>query len=742
MPLNQQVRESASCQNEVVLPWSKDTLKDAKFPATGPVYTELPKPFPGLAGESRSGDANGQWFRVLAAGGTNLVQFAPGVFGTTALPLLGVNPPKPKTRPPLRNDVPCETQETPDLESRAADPPKQRRIDVNNDGLQGALGQGPPVRPRSDEAVAQARGPRQEVQGLRQGHHQGRDRAAHEGEDAVTAIKKNLGNFAAILGLIVIAAGVSFYILNEQRMRFPFIEPKPFELKAEFSTAQAVVAGQGQTVRVSGVRIGDIGGVELKDGHAVIKMDIDREYDDLVHTNASALLRPKTGLKDMFIDLEPGGDDAPVAKQGFTIPIRATQPDVNPDEVLGVLDTDTREYLQLLVNGLGRGLEGRGGDLRDLFARFEPTHRDLARVNGAVATRRKQLRHLVTSLNVLSKELASHDDDLASLVDSSAAVFDSFAQEQSNVSSAVHELPSTLKQTTDTLGRVDTFAELLGPTTQKLRPAARALAPANEAVRPFAKEATPQLRKSIRPFVRESRPLVRDLRPVSERLAKAAPGPDAGGPALQPLPEPARLQPERPRGRRRRRPPGGLPVLAGVDEPRRHAAVLDLGRARHVPPGHDRGAVRDARPGAAGGARARVHLGADAAADRLRGLQRRRQRRRAAPPRAPRPRPRRRRRRADADLRPLLLARDGHGGLRALVLRAAAVPVAVVRRADPAQAEGLPRAGRLPGGDPARARGRRPRGRRLGRQAAQEEARPAGQPHARRARDRPQVRAR
>jgi phospholipid/cholesterol/gamma-HCH transport system substrate-binding protein len=339
----------------------------------------------------------------------------------------------------------------------------------------------------------------------------------------VTAIKKNLGNFAAIIGLIVIAAAVSFYILNEQRVRFPFLEPKPFELKAEFSTAQAVVAGQGQTVRVSGVRIGDIGGVDLKDGHAVIKMDVDPEYKDLVHTNASALLRPKTGLKDMFIDLEPGGGDAPVAKPGFTIPIRATQPDVNPDEVLGVLDTDTREYLQLLVNGLGGGLNGRGGDLRDLFARFEPTHRDLARVNGAVATRRKELRHLVTSLNVLSKELASHDDDLASLVDSSATVFGAFAKEQANVSSAVHELPSTLSQTTDTLGRVDTFAELLGPTTEKLRPAARALAPANEAVRPFATEATPQLSKSIRPFVRESRPLVRDLRPVSERLAKAAP---------------------------------------------------------------------------------------------------------------------------------------------------------------------------------------------------------------------------
>ena len=68
----------------------------------------------------------------------------------------------------------------------------------------------------------------------------------------VTAIKKNLGNFAAIIGLVLIAAGVSVYILGKQRMRFPFVQAKPYQLKAEFSTAQAVVAGQGQTVRVSG----------------------------------------------------------------------------------------------------------------------------------------------------------------------------------------------------------------------------------------------------------------------------------------------------------------------------------------------------------------------------------------------------------------------------------------------------------------------------------------------------------
>ena len=339
----------------------------------------------------------------------------------------------------------------------------------------------------------------------------------------MTAIRKNLGNFAAILVLVAVAAGVSFYILDQQRLRFPFIDPKPFELKAEFSTAQAVVAGQGQTVRVSGVRIGDIGGVKLKNGRAIIEMDIDPEYADLVHSDASALLRPKTGLKDMFVDLEPGTDDAPRVKAGWTIPIRATQPDVNPDEIFSVLDSDTRDYLQLLVNGLGKGLAGRGGDLRDIFARFEPTHRDLARVTGAVATRRKNLRRLISSLNKLNGELATRDDDLAKLVDSSAAVFRAFASEQLNVSAAVHELPAALSQTTDTLARVQTFAELLGPTAEKLRPAARALDPANRAVRPFAKEATPQLANHIRPLVREARPLVRDLAPVSTRLAAAAP---------------------------------------------------------------------------------------------------------------------------------------------------------------------------------------------------------------------------
>jgi phospholipid/cholesterol/gamma-HCH transport system substrate-binding protein len=117
VPLFGQVRAASSCQNEVVLPWSRDTIQDRTFPALGPVYEEATKPLPGLAGESRSGDANGQWFRVMVAAPKFAYPIGTDRFFFTGDPIQGVNPPVPQNhkRSPLRPDVPCETQQPPDL---------------------------------------------------------------------------------------------------------------------------------------------------------------------------------------------------------------------------------------------------------------------------------------------------------------------------------------------------------------------------------------------------------------------------------------------------------------------------------------------------------------------------------------------------------------------------------------------------------------------------------------------------
>jgi phospholipid/cholesterol/gamma-HCH transport system substrate-binding protein len=338
------------------------------------------------------------------------------------------------------------------------------------------------------------------------------------------AIRKQLANFIAIIGLGVIAGGVALYILDHQRLRFPW-EETPYKLKFEFTTAQAVTPGQGQTVRVSGIRIGDISKVELKDGSALVSADIDQEFKGVVKTDWHALLRPKTGLKDMFIELMPpqGGSKGQTPDDGFTLPVANTLPDVNLDEVLASLDTDTRDYLKLLVNGAGRGLRGRGNDLREVLIRFEPTHRDLARVNKLVAKRHRNLRRLIHSLNELNGKLASKDEQLGQLVSASSQVFRAFASEQNGVRDSVAELPSALRTTTATLRKVETFADELAPAADALRPAARKLDSANRALLDLGKEIAPVIRSQIRPFTRDARPVVRSLSPTATNLAKATP---------------------------------------------------------------------------------------------------------------------------------------------------------------------------------------------------------------------------
>ena len=339
------------------------------------------------------------------------------------------------------------------------------------------------------------------------------------------AIKNHALDFTAIIVLIVLSIVVSGFILSHERLSLPFVSQSTFPLNADFSSAKAVTAGQGQTVNVSGVVIGSIGGVKLNpDGTADVQMNIDSQYRHLIHTDASALLRPKTGLDDMYVELNPGTHNAPLAKPGFTIPVSATNPVVDPDEVLSSLDADTRQYLELLVNGAGQGLKGKGGsELAGVLKRFLPTHQDLARLNKVVAERGDALKSLIHSLQVLNTSLATKQNQIASLVASSAKVFHSFANANRGVSRAVADLPGTLNQTTITLQKVQRFAALLAPATRNLLPAAAAIPAANAATIDLAKPITPVLRNQIRPFVVQSRPLVRNLRPASIKLAKATP---------------------------------------------------------------------------------------------------------------------------------------------------------------------------------------------------------------------------
>jgi phospholipid/cholesterol/gamma-HCH transport system substrate-binding protein len=115
--MRDQVRPVASCVANIIYPWSQLTLVDPSFNASNgfparKVYVEAVDYLPGLAGESRTFDANGPYIRIIGVGGSLTYSLAPGLFGQALTKIEAVAPQLPPggNRPPYQPRVPCETQ--------------------------------------------------------------------------------------------------------------------------------------------------------------------------------------------------------------------------------------------------------------------------------------------------------------------------------------------------------------------------------------------------------------------------------------------------------------------------------------------------------------------------------------------------------------------------------------------------------------------------------------------------------
>ena len=332
-------------------------------------------------------------------------------------------------------------------------------------------------------------------------------------------IRRYARELLAAIALIAIGVATAVVILANQNYRWPWEDF--YEVKAEFSSAQAVTPGQGQQVTVSGVSIGDVAGVELEDGHAVITLQIQERYAP-VYRDATLLLRPRTGLKDMQVVLDPGSPASGVVPNGGTIPQAQTKPDVNPDEVLAALDADTRRYLAAAIDALGTGLRGNGEELRRLFVASEPTAESARRLLATLAARRDEIARLTHNLSEVAQIAGDREGEIRRTIHHSSAALGALAREDRAIRDSLTRLPGTLDATESVLKNARPLAAELGPAARELTPAVRKLARTFRPLRPLVREATPIVRDRLRPFVRSGIPALRELRPATEALQGTA----------------------------------------------------------------------------------------------------------------------------------------------------------------------------------------------------------------------------
>ncbi len=157
-----------------------------------------------------------------------------------------------------------------------------------------------------------------------------------------------------------------------------------------------------------------------------------------------ALLRPKTNLNDMIVEIEPGQRQWAHRKRRETSPSPAPRQTSSLDQFLDTLDGDTRQYLQLLLAGGAQGIGGHGRELSGAFRRLQPFSHYLAQLNGAVAKRHVALAHVIHDFSLLTTELGRHDTEIQRFVTSSDAALGNFANQQESIQAALREFPATL----------------------------------------------------------------------------------------------------------------------------------------------------------------------------------------------------------------------------------------------------------------------------------------------------------
>jgi phospholipid/cholesterol/gamma-HCH transport system substrate-binding protein len=110
VPFLSQLRALSSCTNRVLVPFMESEIPSIEEGNSGhSVREQINRSFVGLAGESRNHDANTPLFHIQ---GVNPFKLAAGEIEPAA-------PLDPNMPPPHRPDVPCETQEPPNLNAPA-----------------------------------------------------------------------------------------------------------------------------------------------------------------------------------------------------------------------------------------------------------------------------------------------------------------------------------------------------------------------------------------------------------------------------------------------------------------------------------------------------------------------------------------------------------------------------------------------------------------------------------------------
>ena len=219
--------------------------------------------------------------------------------------------------------------------------------------------------------------------------------------------KKTAGDAVRLLIFILVTTiATGFLVVTIGNISFAASK----EYKAVFSDATGVT--KGDDVRVAGVKVGSVKGVDIVDRtRALVTFKVDEDQQLTGGTNATIRYRNLVGQR--YISLAQGVGGPGVLKEGDTIPLARTNPALD----LTVLFNGFKPLFAALspadINKLSYEIvtvfQGEGGTLESLLSHT-------ASVTSTLASRDKVIGSLIENLNQVMVTIGNRDAQLSDLL--------------------------------------------------------------------------------------------------------------------------------------------------------------------------------------------------------------------------------------------------------------------------------------------------------------------------------------
>jgi ABC-type transporter Mla subunit MlaD len=293
-----------------------------------------------------------------------------------------------------------------------------------------------------------------------------------------------------------------------------------YRVRAVFMNAFSVIAGED--VKIAGVKVGKVESLDVTPDHkAAVVLRIDRPGFDDFRQDAECTIRPQSLIGEKFVECTPtqprpeNAQPAPKlrkiergeGKGEYLLPVSQTSKPVDLDLVNNTLRLPYRQRLTIILNELGTGLAGRGGDLRLAIRNANPALKETDKVLRILADQNRTLANLARDSDVILAPLARDRARVANFVTQAKITSQATAERSNDLEQDIAKLPAFLRELTPTMQSLGAFAGQATPVFTDL-----------------GKEAP-----SINRFIEELGPFSAAGIPAFQSLGAAA---DVGGPAL------------------------------------------------------------------------------------------------------------------------------------------------------------------------------------------------------------------